>query len=493
MNPRELREQELEYCKGNIDYFVETYCHIEDKESAEVVQPFTLWPMQRDLLFSLYEHKLNVVLKARQLGVTWLALAIAAHLLVTTEGRTVVAISRTEEDSKELTRRLAFILRNMPELVAEEREQKAFDGPVFKATTLSIEIKHKGATSYWKAFPSAAGAGRGFSADILILDEWAFQQYAEEIWASIFPVVNRPYGGKVIGVSTIERGTLFENIVMNHEDNGFNLQFLPWYADPRRTQDWYDKTLKALGEVKMVAEYPATIEEALSTPGGSYFPEVKMSIHGRDEPFTDEVLRYISFDYGLDMFACHWYAMDARGNVRIYREICEPNLTISQACEMIKKQSGDEEIEMILAPHDMFNRESVTGKSRSDIFAEYGVPLTRVSKDFEAGCAAMKEYLRVDELTGRPKLTIRNAPVLMDSLMRIQKDKNRPKVYAKQPHELTHAVDALRGFCVFWVNGPEIINNRRTTVWTSDMMEDFQNANPKDREMLLRKYGNPRN
>lgn len=492
MKPGELRAQELEYCKGDIEYFVTTYCHIEDKESAEVVQPFNLWPMQRTLLYSIYEHKLNAVLKARQLGVTWLALAIACHLLVTTEGRTVVAISRTEDDSKELTRRIAFMLRNMPELVSEKKE--GFDGPVFKATTLSIEItRHNGASSYWKAFPSAAGAGRGFSADLLILDEWAFQANAEEIWASIFPVVNRPYGGKVIGISTIERGTLFEKIVIEHENNGFNLQFLPWYADPRRDKAWYDRTFNALGEVKMVAEYPATIEEALSTPGGNFFPEVKRGIHDKDEPFTDEVLRYIAFDFGLDMFACHWYAMDSKGNVRIYREVCVPNLTISQACEMIKTNSGDEEIEMILAPHDMFNRETVTGKSRADIFAENGVPLTRVSRDFEAGCAAIKEYLKVDELTGRPRLTIRNAPVLMDSLMRIQRDKNRPNVYAKQPHELTHAVDALRGFCIFWVNGPEIFNRSRRTEWTNDMMEDYQNANPKDREMLLRKYGSPRN
>jgi hypothetical protein len=31
-------------------------------------------------------------------------------------------------------------------------------------------------------------------------------------------------------------------------------------------------------------------------------------------------------------------------------------------------------------------------------------------------------------------------------LTKIQKDKNKPNVYAKQPHELTHIVDAFRYF-----------------------------------------------
>ena len=122
------------------------------------------------------------------------------------------------------------------------------------------------------------GAARGFTADLVILDEWAFQQYAEEIWASIFPVVNRPGGGRVIGLSTIRLGTLFEEIFTN-PDNGFHKLFLPWYADPARGEAWYARTLGALGEDKTMQEYPASVEEALSVPGGAMFPEVRAETH----------------------------------------------------------------------------------------------------------------------------------------------------------------------------------------------------------------------
>ena len=38
----ELRKSELEYCAKNIDYFVETYCRIEDKDAAGIIIPFKL-------------------------------------------------------------------------------------------------------------------------------------------------------------------------------------------------------------------------------------------------------------------------------------------------------------------------------------------------------------------------------------------------------------------------------------------------------------------
>ena len=158
----------------------------------------------------------------------------------------------------------------------------------------------KGPESTLKAFLSSPGAARGFTADLVILDEWAFQQFAEEIWASIFPVVNRPNGGMVIGLSTIKLGTLFEEIFTN-PDNGFNKLFLPWYADPTRDKAWYNRTLGALGEDKTLQEYPASVEEALSVPGGVMFPEVKKETHETADDVPQRARRYVAIDYGLSL------------------------------------------------------------------------------------------------------------------------------------------------------------------------------------------------
>ena len=119
MTLQEIRQNQIEYCREHIEYFIDTYGHIEDKDAEEIIQPFHMWDAQREALRSIATHKLNVILKARQLGFSWLVLHYAAHLLVTMEGRTCIALSQKEDDAKELVRRFGVILKNMPELIAE--------------------------------------------------------------------------------------------------------------------------------------------------------------------------------------------------------------------------------------------------------------------------------------------------------------------------------------------------------------------------------------
>ena len=95
-----VREGEWAHCRANAHYFIETYCHIEDKDAAEIIQPFRLWPMQREALSEILSNRLTIILKARQLGITWLALSAALHELLFCEGHTCIALSRTEEEAK---------------------------------------------------------------------------------------------------------------------------------------------------------------------------------------------------------------------------------------------------------------------------------------------------------------------------------------------------------------------------------------------------------
>ena len=486
-----------ELCRANIEFFVDNCGHIEDKDADELIQPFKMWDAQREALKSIMENRKNVILKARQLGITWLALHVAAWYIVLFTGRTVIALSRSEAEAKELVRRLGVILRNCPLIYEESQVQTGWGGPVFKTTAMSIEVKWPdGPPCVFQAFPSSPSAGRSFTADLILLDEWAFQQWAEEIWKAIFPVINRPTGGKVIGLSTIERGSLFEEIFTN-QDNGFNKIFIPWYADPRRTEEWYDETKRSMGD-DITQEYPATIEEALMVPGGSFFPEVNFANTITKDKMEGVVRRYVCIDYGFDMFSAHWISIDRNGDAQVYREYDAPDKTIRAACDIMRDLSEGEEIYQTLAPSDLWSREQITGMSRALHFSNNGVPLTQTSRDFLAGCASMKAWLepRKDE-NGNPmksRLTILEgaAPNLYRSLCKIQKDKNRPNVYAKDPHDLTHDPDSLRSFCIWFTSPADVVEECVKRKWTEDMWEDFNNANERDKELLLRKYGEPK-
>lgn len=481
---------ELSYCHDNPEYFIDKYGHIEDKDAEDgLIQPFVMWKEQREALRSIKDNKLNVILKARQLGFSWLVLHYGVSVLLK-PGQTVIGLSRTEDEAKELIRRMAVILRYAKALVAEKNaESPGWQDAWFEATALELHIHHPNGQpeSVFKGFPSSPNAARSFTANLIIFDEWAFQSFAEEIWTSGFPTINRPNGGQVVGLSTIERGSFFEQ-VFTDPDNGFNKIFIPWFADPRRDKEWYERTKRIMGD-QITREYPATIEEALTVPGGSFFPEVKRETHISEKEFTGLYRNFICIDYGLDMFSAHWVHVNEKGFAQVYREYDSPNKTIGEACAILNSMSEGEKIDLILAPPDLWNRSQESGKSRAIIFNEHGVNLTKTNNDLAAGCASMKEWLRAD---GQPaKLTILEgtAPNLYRCLQKIQKDKRRENVYAKDPHDLTHDVDSLRCFCIYYIRSPRIEKKEVQKHWHKSLMEDYKNANAEDREYLMQKYG----
>ena len=242
----------------------------------------------------------------------------------------------------------------------------------------------------------------------------------------------------------------------------------------------------------MTQEYPATVEEALTVPGGAFFPEVNEVNTITFEPLEGHSINYVAIDYGLDMFSAHWIRINDRGEAQVYREYDAPNLTIGQAAEVL---SGlcTEPIQLFLAPPDLWNRSQLNGKSRAELWSEAGVNLTKTSRDFPAGCAAMKEWLRPRE-GKKSKLTILKdeAPNLYKCLKKIQKDDKQPNVYAKKPHDLTHDPDSLRYFCVWWTSAAPVPNSKSKKKWREDLIEDYMNADQKTKERMIELYGEPR-
>lgn len=436
---RFLVDIELEISRDYPDYFVRRFCVYEDKDAEELIQPFNMWEAQSEALQSIHDNRLNIILKARQLGISWLVISYASYVMRMRSGRTVIGLSRTEDEAMELVRRLSVEFANMGSLIREKKESQGWNGVTYEKFAMKLVVHFPNEPdSVFYAFPSAPGSVRSFTADLAIFDEWAFQQWAEQIWVSAAPTINRPTGGKFIGLSTNQRGSLFESIFTD-KSNGFNKIFIPWNADPRRDKEWYERTKAMLGG-DITQEYPATIEEALSVSGGAMFPEVTVESHISQKPLTGILNYFVSIDYGFDKFAAYVYRVDVNFNAQVFIEIFESNLNAMQAADMLRDIVSDYKIEYYLAPPDLWNRQSSTGKSTADVFAEHGIVLIKVDNNFENGVSRMKEWLYAEE-NEQAKLTIYqdSAPNLFRSLSKIQKDKNRPNVYAKQPHELTHA------------------------------------------------------
>ncbi len=485
-----LRALEFDYAAGDLLYFVRRYCYFEDKDAPGVVVRFRPWKEQEKALLTLRDSRFTLFLKARQTGITWVALMYCAHDLIFHGGHTVIALSKSQNDANELVRRFGLLLDNMTSLLKG-------GGISYTVKKSEVLLFSEGGRkkSLFKSFAASKSAGRSFTANILLIDEWAFQGWAREIWTSAYPTINRPTGGQVIGISTMKRGSLFEELW--REENNFRKVFIPVFADPARTPAWYEATKRDLGE-RVRQEYPRSAEEALSDPGGRFFHEFDRALHVCEPfPIPRDWLIYSTMDYGLDMLAHYKIAVDSHQNCYVFHEIYKSGLLLSEASEKIHQADGynGEEWKLPrarLAPPDLFARELTSGKSQAAGFEEQGLRLTKSSNDRITGWLYLKELLKcrpTPEDGSAPRLrifsTCRHLIRTMESLMT---DEKNPCDAAREPHELTHAPDALRYFAVFWYRAPEKKSAARHVGWTEDMWEDYYAASDAERRHLESKW-----
>ena len=388
---KEIQYQKLleQRIKDDCQYFIENMVYIIDRDSEEFAIKFKLWFEQKQVLLSFLMKRLNIVLKARQLGLTWLALAFSVWNLVFKQGYEVVGLSKTEDDAKELVLRIVFILRHLPPWLIREKIRGIGDeGLQFEFTTMSVTILHPdNKISIFKSFTAGADSSRSFTANLVLIDEWAFQQFAKEIWSAAYPTINRPTGGKVIGLSTAKRFTFFQDMWNDATkgNNSFNPIFLGWRVDPRRDVDWYENSKKNMKH-NYKSEYPNTPEEAFACAEGTAFPEFSREIHVC-KPFEipEYWSKWRSCDNGYtDPFAWYWFAVSDDGVVYIYREYTrnkdsEKNNYSDQAKKVIEL-SKEPNISITVCGHDAWNVHHLTitpttphGKSLIDYYSDGGL------------------------------------------------------------------------------------------------------------------------
>lgn len=248
--------------------------------------------------------------------------------------------------------------------------------------------------------------------------------------------------------------------------------------------------------VKMLDSLPPEMRErwrygSWEVCEGQYFGEFRREIH-TCEPFIipPEWRRYRAFDYGLDMLACYWIAVDSLHNVYVYKELCQSDLPISTAARKILDFTNeDEDIYLTLAPPDLWGRSQETGKSKAILFGEAGLTLAQSSNDREAGWLAIKELLKPDA-EGQPRLHIfTNCKQLIKNLPELQRDEKRPTDCATEPHEITHSPDALRYFAIYWTRPAPAAADKRV-YYRPDELEDYRRArSQEERDLIIKRKG----
>ena len=211
---------------------------------------------------------------------------------------------------------------------------------------------------------------------------------------------------------------------------------------------------------------------------GQYFSEFKPSTHVC-KPFIlpREWPRYRCFDYGLDMFACYWVAIDFEGKLWIYREYCESGLIVSEAAAAMRRLTPAEEfVQYTVAPPDMWTTMKDTGRTMAEVFTTNGIGLVKASNARVQGWLLLKEFLKIQP-DNKPRLTVfDDCKTLIQHIPALQHSSKNPSDVGTEPHEFTHSPDAIRYFCAFRAMGamPDDIIQRYDDGDTN--IEDYDDA-----------------
>jgi hypothetical protein len=234
------------------------------------------WFWQRGLLDSWIANEKNVVLKARQLGITWLAAGLGLWTVLFRPGTRVLVISINEEEASKVVNRLWDMMVSLP--VHLRNGTTVLKPTRGSRPNLHVELKHPdGSISSVIGLPSTKKAGHGETAALVILDEYSRHEYARESWKAVLPTMS--HGGKILAISTgngvsnaaTGEGNFFHHLWVNAESYGVEKRFLRWDLHPERDEHWYRRIALAMPASDRAEQFPADELEAFILTGQPYF------------------------------------------------------------------------------------------------------------------------------------------------------------------------------------------------------------------------------
>jgi hypothetical protein len=274
-----------------------------ERFTFQMQDPEAGWFWQRQTLDEWIEHPLNLVLKARQLGITWLAVGYALWKLLTKPGTRVLIVSINEDEAIKVVNRMFDMFHSLPEHLRFEAEITKPSRGARPSTLIEFTFKD-GRLSSAVGLPSTRRAGHGEVGTLVLLDEYARHEYARDSWKAMFAVADN--GGQIIVISTANgvsneqtgEGNFFHHLYVNGEDYGINVQFLPWDLHPDRDEHWYVNVAKALPAHDRAEQYPRSPEDAFINTGECWFDLEALAWYS--EHALIEPVRRFTFSVELD-------------------------------------------------------------------------------------------------------------------------------------------------------------------------------------------------
>ena len=229
------QEQVKEFikCSQDPEYFLTNYIKVISLDDGII--PFHPYPFQQKLVSSFNENRFTICKLPRQSGKSVVTTAYLIHQALFRDNINIAILANKRDTAFELMAKLQTSYENLPKWLQQG---------VVAWNKGSIELENG---SRITASSTSSSAVRGFSYNIVMLDEFAFvpTQLADDFFASVYPTISSGKSTKVIIVSTPNGMNHFYRMWNDAEKgrNSYNPISAHWSEVPGRDEKWRQETI----------------------------------------------------------------------------------------------------------------------------------------------------------------------------------------------------------------------------------------------------------
>ena len=276
------QEQVKEFikCSQDPEYFLTNYIKVISLDDGII--PFHPYPFQQKLVSSFNDNRFTICKLPRQSGKSVVTTAYLIHQAIFRDNINIAILANKRDTAFELMAKLQTSYENLPKWLQQG---------IVSWNKGSIELENG---SRITASSTSSSAVRGFSYNVVFLDEFAFvpTQLADEFFASVYPTISSGKSTKVIIVSTPNGMNHFYRMWNDAEKgkNSYNPISAHWSEVPGRDEKWKEETIANTSEQQFQQEFEC---DFIGSAGTLISPD-KLRNLVYDDPITSSA--------GLDIY-----------------------------------------------------------------------------------------------------------------------------------------------------------------------------------------------
>ncbi len=326
-------ELDLQLAEALPEHFIGRFVMIRPAGGGEAI-PFELWDLQREVLVEIQTRPRIIVLKARQLGLSWLALAYALWLCLFSRGQTVLILNRGQREASAMLRRVKYMYERLPDELQKPFSVDRFD-----------EIGIAGTDSQIISLPTTEDTGSSYTFTFVIADELAKIANAATLMTAVLPTLSA--GGTLVGISTAKG---YHNYFAEHwrgalsDANDSYPIFIPSSSHPDRDDAWHEaKRREFPSDRAFRQEYPERWQEAFQLAGDVVFDEFDRGRHHRPGPRAQDSQWTVwrALDFGFHHAPVLWLEVQASRYVWVFAELHGQGLTTDELALAIRARDQE--------------------------------------------------------------------------------------------------------------------------------------------------------